>query len=128
MQLSGEKLCLECVPAHLNLFTMSLTLRTELGYTEALITDDGTLREFYHTADILNRDMQIKFVRKEDDFDSLNWAFKFKGHELTLQYSIYTGITVFPSKNGAAARKDNKAVEDFANVLRATLEARTGRA
>ncbi|MBN8782563.1 MAG: hypothetical protein ABS85_02725 [Sphingobacteriales bacterium SCN 48-20] len=106
---------------------MPLTLRTELGYTEALITDDGTLREFYRTADILNQDMHIKFVSKEDDFDSLNWAFRFKGHDLTLQYSIYTGITVFPSKNDAAAPKDNKAVEDFATVLKATLDARSAR-
>lgn len=107
---------------------MSLTLRTELGYTEALIADGGTLQEFYRTADILNQDLQIKFVRKEDDFDSLNWAFKFKGHELTLQYSIYTGISVFPSKNDAAAPKDNKAVEDLATALKARLDARANRA
>ena len=35
---------------------MSLTLRTSLGCTEAVIDDDGGLKQFYHVADILSQD------------------------------------------------------------------------
>jgi hypothetical protein len=100
---------------------MSLTLRTTLGCTEAIIADDGNLNLFYRVAGIINEDLRIKFVRKEDEFDSINWDFKFKGHQLTLCYNIYTGISVFPTKTRDAALKDNKAVEDFAILLEEKL-------
>ena len=36
---------------------MSLTLRTTLGCTEAVIDDDGGLKCFYQVADILSGDL-----------------------------------------------------------------------
>jgi len=99
---------------------MSLTLRTSLGCTEAIIADDGSLNLFYRIAGMIN-DLRIKFVKKEDDFDSINWNFKFKGHRLTLHYNIYNGISVFPTKTNTAASKDNKAVVELANVLEGKL-------
>lgn len=103
---------------------MSLTLRTTLGCTEAIIADDGNLNLFYRVACIINEDLRIKFVNKEDEFDSINWDFKFKGHQLTLGYNIYTGISVFPTKTRNAAIKDNKAVEDLASILEEKILAR----
>ncbi len=102
---------------------MSLTLRKDLGFTEAVITDDGSLHEFYQTADVLHRDLRISFLHKEDEFDSLSWGFKFKGHYLTLHYSIYTGISVFPTKNQGADDKQDKAVEDIGILLESRLAA-----
>jgi hypothetical protein len=99
---------------------MSLTLRTSLGCTEVIIADDGSLSLFYHVAGIIN-DLRIKFVRKEDEFDSINWDFKFKGHNLTLHYNIYNGISVFPTRTSGADVKDNKAVVELANVLEGKL-------
>ena len=96
---------------------MSLALRTTFGCTEVIIADDGNLNLFYRVAGIINEDLRIKFVNKEDEFDSINWDFKFKGHQLTLHYNIYNGISVFPTKTKAAAEKDNKAVVELANVL-----------
>ena len=96
---------------------MSLTLRTTLGCTEAIIADDGGLKRFYQVADILSSDFKIKFTSKEDDFDTIDWAFRFKGHELTLHYNIYTGISMFPARTKNAESKDNKAVVDLAGVL-----------
>ena len=96
---------------------MSLTLRTALGCTEAVIADDGGLKDFYHVADVLSDDFKIRFSNKEDDFDSIAWEFRFKGHNLTLQYSIYNGISIFPTKTRDALNKDNKAVVELANVL-----------
>jgi hypothetical protein len=100
---------------------MSLTLRTSLGCTEAVIADDGGLKRFYQVADILSEDLRINFSNKEDDFDTIDWEFKFKGHNLTLHYNIYSGISIFPTKTRDALNKDNKAVVELAGVLETKL-------
>jgi hypothetical protein len=100
---------------------MSLTLRTNLGCTEVVIADDAGLKRFYQVADILSRDFRISFNHKEDDFDTINWEFKFRGHDMTLHYNIYNGISLFPTKTKDALNKDNKAVVELANVLEGKL-------
>src|SRR5574338_1016077 len=100
---------------------MSLTLRTTMGCTEAVIDDDGGLKRFYQVADILSEDLHINFNNKEDDFDTIDWEFRFKGHNLTLHYNIYNGISIFPTKTRDALNKDNKAVVELANVLETKL-------
>lgn len=96
---------------------MSLTLRTTLGCTEAVIDDDGGLKRFYQIADILSDDLKISFINKEDDFDAISWDFMMGHHALTLHYSIYNGISVFPTKTKDARKKDNKAVVDLAGLI-----------
>ena len=96
---------------------MSLTLRTTLGCTEAIIADDGNLNLFYRVAGIINEDLRLKFLKKEDEFDTISWSFKFKGHTLTLQYDIYNGISVFPTKTKDARRRENNLVIELATVL-----------
>lgn len=100
---------------------MSLTLRTSLGCTEAVLADDGSLNLFYQVAGFINEDLRIKFLNKEDEFDSINWDFKYKGHQLTLRYDIYNGISVHPTKTNAALPKDNLAVVELANILEGKL-------
>ena|SRR5689334_11595784 len=100
---------------------MSLTLRTTLGCTEAVIDGDGSLKRFYQIADILREDLQVVFINKEDDFDAISWDFTLGHHHLTLQYSIYNGISVFPTKIKDARKKDNKAVIELAAVLEGKL-------
>jgi hypothetical protein len=100
---------------------MSLTLRTTLGCTEAVIDDDGGLKRFYQIASILSDDLQVNFTNKEDDFDAISWDFVLGSHHLTLQYSIYNGISVFPTRTKDARKKDNKAVVELANVLEGKL-------
>jgi hypothetical protein len=100
---------------------MSLTLRTTLGCTEAVIDGDGGLKRFYQIADILTDDLQIVFTNKEDDFDAISWDFTLGHHHLTLQYGIYNGISFFPTRTRDARRKDNKAVVELANVLEGKL-------
>ncbi len=100
---------------------MSLTLRTTLGCTEAVIDDDGGLKRFYQIADILSVDLKIAFIHKEDDFDAISWDFQMGHHDLTLHYSIYNGISVFPTKTKDARKRDNKAVIELANVLEGKL-------
>ena len=96
---------------------MSLSLRTSLGCTEAVLAENGNLSLFYQLAGIINEDLRIKFLNKEDEFDAINWDFKYKGHQLTLRYDIYNGISVYPTKINAAMPKDNQAVVELANIL-----------
>jgi hypothetical protein len=98
-----------------------ITLRTTLGCTEAVIDDDGGLKCFYHVADILSGDLRIKFTSKEDDFDTIDWEFTFHGQNLTLHYSIYTGVSIFPSRTRDAMKKDYRAVVELASVLEKKL-------
>jgi hypothetical protein len=100
---------------------MSLTLRTALGCTEAVISDDGGLKRFYLIADILKEDLKVRFTNKEDDFDSINWDFSFGHHLLTLCYSIYNGITLFPTRTKDAKKRENEAVVELANVIEGKL-------
>lgn len=100
---------------------MSLTLRTTLGCTEAVLADDGSLNLFYQVAGIINEDLRIKFLNKEDEFDAINWDFKYKGHQLTLHYDIYNGISVHPTRTNAALPKDNLAVVEIARILEGKL-------
>lgn len=100
---------------------MSLTLRTTLGCTEAVIDDDGGLKRFYQIADILSDDLKVNFTAKEDDFDAISWNFSLGHHELTLHYSIYNGISMFPTRTKDARKRDNKAVVELAHVLEGKL-------
>ena len=100
---------------------MSLTLRTALGCTEAVIDDDGELNRFYLIADILRTDLQVQFTNKEDDFDNINWDFSFGKHLITLCYSIYNGISLFPTKMQEASKRANEAVVELANVVEGKL-------
>lgn len=100
---------------------MSLTLRTALGCTEAVLDDDGSLQRFYLIAHILTTDLQVNFTRKEDDFNAINWDFSFGKHLLTLCYSIYNGISLLPTKMAEAHKRENKAVVELANVLQGKL-------
>lgn len=100
---------------------MSLTLRTTLGCTEAVIDGDGGLKRFYQIANILSDHLNVSFVSKEDDFDAISWNFQFGHYALTLQYSIYNGISVFPTKTKDARKRDNHAVVELAHVLEGKL-------
>ena len=63
----------------------------------------------------------VFFLNKEDDFDAIDWEFRFKGQALTLHYSIYNGISIFPTRTKDALNKDNKAVVELANALEGKL-------
>ena len=100
---------------------MSLTLRSNLGFTEAVIFENGGLKQFYFVANILSQDLKLKFGNKEDDFDTINWEFRYKGHNLTLHYNIYNGISIFATKTSDALKKDNKAVMELCQLMQDKL-------
>ena len=96
---------------------MSLSLRTTFGCTEAVLDDEGSLKRFYQVADMLKELFNIQFVNKEDDFDAINWDFFLARHQLTLHYSIYNGISIFPTRTKDAHRRENNIVVELASVL-----------
>ncbi len=100
---------------------MSLTLRTTFGCTEAVLEEDGSLHRFYQIAHLLSDDLQVAFLQKEDDFDEINWSFTFNHHRLTLHYSIYNGISIFPTRTSEAKKRENNAVVELAHVLAGKL-------
>src|SRR3954462_12564613 len=93
---------------------MSVTLRSNLGSTEAVLADDGTLNLFYQIADIVSSDLKVRFVNKEDEADSLNWNFRYKGQNFTLHYSIYNGISIVPSQS---KDRSNKVLTEMAAAV-----------
>ncbi|ULQ55012.1 hypothetical protein KJS94_10215 [Flavihumibacter rivuli] len=97
------------------------------GYTEAVIDEDGGLKRFYEVANLLVDGLKIRFSSKLDDFDSLIWDFLYKGHPLSLQYNIYTGIVLYPKETKAAVKTDNKAVEEVASFLESQLMVNTAK-
>jgi hypothetical protein len=106
---------------HYKIAFMSLTLRTSLGCTEAVIDDDGGLKRFYQIASILSDHFEVAFFNKEDDFDAISWSFAFGKKKMTLHYSIYNGISIFPTKTIKARKRENAAVVELANVLQGKL-------
>jgi hypothetical protein len=96
---------------HYKIAFMSLTLRTSLGCTEAVIDD----------ASILSDHFEVAFFNKEDDFDAISWSFAFGKKKMTLHYSIYNGISIFPTKTIKARKRENAAVVELANVLQGKL-------
>lgn len=100
---------------------MSLTLRNTLGCTEAVIDSNGNLKRFYQIASLLTDELNVIFTDKEDDFDAISWAFLLNHYHLTLQYSIYNGISLFPTRMADARRRENDAVIQLANVLQGKM-------
>ncbi|MBE7172981.1 MAG: hypothetical protein INR73_20560 [Williamsia sp.] len=105
----------------------SLTLRTDFGWTEAVVDEDGGLKRFYEVINILSQNPQVKFSTKLDDFDSIYWDFFYKKNALTLHYNIYTGVTLYPQKFAQAAKKENEAVVEVAGFLETELLVNTSK-
>lgn len=101
---------------------MSLTLRNALGFTEAVLDEDGSLQRFYQLADILTDALGAELLTKEDDFDAITQDFVLNHHLLTLRYSIYNGISLYPTATAAARKKDSLAVVELARVLEGKLQ------
>jgi hypothetical protein len=91
---------------------MSYELQSPMGALEAVIDDNCGLKKFYSIANVMARELKVKFVGKEDDSATVEWHFKYKGHPLTLYYNIYNGVSIFQK-----AGKPNKVISELANFL-----------
>jgi hypothetical protein len=91
---------------------MSYQLTNSLGTIEAVIDDNCGMNKFYSIANALVREFKVKFTEKQDECDTINWLFNYKGHFLKLQYNIYNGVSICTTSN-----KDNAAVSELAMLL-----------
>jgi Protein of unknown function (DUF3630) len=80
--------------------------------TEMVISESGNLQEFYRLANVLSKTRHVHLMSKQDDADTLEWHYKYRGDELSLQYSIYNGVTLLYSG------KDKKNADKIAVRLR----------
>ena len=95
---------------------MSYQLKTPFGGIEAVIDDNCGISKFYSIAGALADDLKVKFINQVDDAHTLNWDFKYKKYLLTLSYSIFNGVSIFPGDIRNIV-KVNKVVEDLAHHL-----------
>lgn len=95
---------------------MCYHLKTSFGGTEAVIDDNCGISKFYSIAGTLSDELKVKFINQVDDADALSWDFKYKKHFLTLQYSIYNGVSILPHpvKNVEAS---DKVVREISRLL-----------
>jgi hypothetical protein len=95
---------------------MSYQLTTPFGTLEAVIDDNCGMSKFNTIANMLLKELKVKFLGKQDHSDTIDWHFKYKGSPLTLHYNIYNGVSVFTQN-----RKDNNAVSEVAKFLESKI-------
>lgn len=78
-----------------------------------IIDDNASLQQFYLLTNELTRIRRVRFTGKMDEADNIEWKFKYRGHPLTLNYSIYGGVTLSPQND-----KDAKVVNELAVKLK----------
>jgi hypothetical protein len=100
---------------------MNLMFRTDFGCIEAVIDEECSLKRFYEIANVLTDDLEIRFIKKWDDMDSIMWEFSFRRQPLTLHYNIYTGVSIFPQRFMKAEKRENEAVVEVARILQVKL-------
>ncbi len=81
-------------------------------HTEMVINESGNLQEFYRLANVLSKTRHVHLMSKVDDAFLVEWNYTYKGGELSLQYSIYNGVTLVYSG------KDKKYADKLAGRLR----------
>lgn len=88
---------------------MSYQLLYKTDAVEAVIDDNCGMKKFNNITNLLIKDLKVKFLNKNDDSDSVDWHFKYKGHPLTLHFNIFNGLSVSTEK-----RRDNSVVQEIA--------------
>lgn len=79
-----------------------------------IIYENGSLNQFYLLTDILSKTRYVRFISKNDDADNIEWNFKYHGRRITLQYSIYNGISLFPENSN-----DTETMNKLLNKIKA---------
>ena len=77
-----------------------------------VINESGNLQEFYRLANLLSKTRHVHLMSKEDDAIVVEWHYKYRGDALSLQYSIYNGVSLLYSE------KAKKTVDKLAVRLR----------
>ena len=65
-----------------------------ISTTEMVITESGSLQQFYKLTNVLSKTRHVHFTTKEDDAYNVEWRFSYRGNPLSLQYNIYNGVSL----------------------------------
>ncbi len=60
-----------------------------------IIDENGSLNQFYSLTNKLSKTRHVRFTGKNDEADNIEWHFKYRGRQLTLQYNIYNGVSLY---------------------------------
>ena len=90
---------------------MCYHLKTQQGNTEAVIDDNCGITKFYAIADTLANHLQVKFMNQIDDAEDLDWDFKYKNQLLTLHFSMFGGVSIFPHHVKNVVQENNAVLE-----------------
>ena len=78
-----------------------------------VIDESASLQQFYLLTNQLSKIRKVRFTNKLDEIDSIEWNFKYRGTPLSLNYSIYSGVSLSPQNS-----KDSKIVTELAGKLK----------
>ena len=81
-----------------------------------MIDDNCGISTFYSIAGTLADGLNVKFITRVGDTETMDWDFKYKDHFLTLHYNIFNGVSILPRNTKVMAR-GNKAVCEVAKFL-----------
>ena len=95
---------------------MCYHLKTPQGNTEAVIDDNCGISKFYAIANTLSNGLNVSFEKRVDDAESLDWEFNYKNQLLTLHYSIFNGVSIYPHHR-KSIQQENNAVIEIAHFL-----------
>lgn len=78
-----------------------------------IIDENASLQQFYLFTNKLSRHKKVRFTGKLDEADNIEWNFKYRGYPMSLQYNIYTGVTLSPQSD-----KESKVINEVAVMLK----------
>jgi hypothetical protein len=81
--------------------------------TTKVISETGSLNEFYNLTTKLSKIRFVRFTGKNDEVHNIEWRFTYRRYKLMLQYNIYTGVSLHTNNI-----KEVKAVEKLVEKLR----------
>src|SRR6185437_2874801 len=96
---------------------MCYHLKNHNGNTQAIIDDNCGISKFYAIATALTKQLQVTFLNQVDDSENLNWDFSYKNQLLTLHYSTFEGVSIFPRHIATSVIKENNAVLEVSQFL-----------
>jgi len=94
---------------------MCYHLKNRNGNTQAVIDDNCGISKFYAIANALTKQLQVIFLNQVDDSENLNWDFK--NQLLTLHYSTFEGVSIYPRHVAKSEIKENNAVLEVSQFL-----------
>lgn len=106
---------LMCIKFHLFII-MTYKLTPSAFAVEVIIDDNCGMSKFFSIANTLERKCKVRFTTKEDNSDTVDWFFIYKGNDLRLHYNIYNGVSI--CNNGS---KGNVVLDKLAFILQNEL-------